>query len=40
MIRRLIIILLFAAATGANAQTLSLAGKWQYRLDPEDKGIA
>jgi hypothetical protein len=39
MIRRLIIILLFAA-TGANAQTLSLAGKWQYRLDPEDKGIA
>ncbi|MGN6509555.1 MAG: sugar-binding domain-containing protein, partial [Chitinophaga sp.] len=39
MIRRLIIIFLFAA-TGANAQTLSLAGKWQYRLDPEDKGIA
>src|SRR5690606_32774729 len=33
MIRRLIIMLLFAA-TGANAQTLSLAGKWQYRLDP------
>ncbi|MBO9151677.1 glycoside hydrolase family 2 protein [Chitinophaga sp. GCM10012297] len=38
MIRRLIIIFLFASL-GASAQTMPLAGKWQYRLDPEDKGV-
>ncbi|WP_206614363.1 sugar-binding domain-containing protein [Chitinophaga barathri] len=38
MFRRLVIIFLLSS-TGATAQTLPLAGKWQYRLDPEDKGI-
>ncbi|MGN7722915.1 glycoside hydrolase family 2 protein [Chitinophaga sp. 22620] len=38
MFRRLIIILLLSS-TGAMAQTMPLAGKWQYRLDPEDKGV-
>lgn len=36
---RLITAILLLAVTSAAAQTISLAGRWYYKLDPQDAGI-
>lgn len=36
---RLITAILLLAVTSASAQTISLAGRWYYKLDPQDAGI-
>ena len=38
-LRHLFILLIIACTTSANAQSISLAGRWRFKIDKEDQGI-